>query len=97
MRKPYYVYLLASRTSTLYTGVTGNLEGRVRQHKEHQVPGFTSRYGVTRLVHYEEYQYVWDALAREKQIKAWRRSKKVALVESHNPEWKDLAADWFGH
>ena len=94
MRKTYYVYLLASHTYTLYTGVTGNLEGRVRQRKEHQVPGFTSRYRVARLVHYEEYQYVWDALAREKQIKGWRRSKKVALIQAHNPEWRDLAADW---
>jgi len=95
MRRTYYVYLLASSTYTLYTGMTGNLEGRIRQHKEKSVPGFTSQYDVARLVHYEEYQYVWDAIAREKQIKGWRRSKKIALIESLNPEWKDLAADWF--
>ena len=95
MKKTYYVYLLASKTYTLYAGMTGNLEGRIRQHKEKEVPGFTSRYNVTRLVHYEEYQYVRDAIAREKQIKDWRRSKKIALIESLNPEWKDLAADWF--
>jgi len=95
MRRTYYVYLLASRTYTLYTGITGSLEGRLRQHKEKEVAGFTSYYDVTRLVHYEEYQYVWDAIAREKQTKGWRRSKKIALIESLNPEWKDLAADWF--
>ena len=94
MKRTYYVYLLPSRTYTLYTGLTGNLEGRIRQHKEKEVPGFTTRYDVARLVHYEEYQYVWDAIAREKQIKGWRRSKKIALIESLNPEWKDLAADW---
>ena len=95
MRKTYYVYLPASRTYTLHTGITGNLEGRLRQHKEKEVRGFTSRYDVTRLVHYEEYQYVWDAITRERQIKDWRRSKKIALIESLNPEWKDLPADWF--
>lgn len=88
----YFVYIMSSFRRTIYTGVTGNLEQRVRQHKNHQLPGFTDRYHVTRLVYCEPYREVRLALAREKQIKGWRRSKKVALIESVNPEWHDLAA-----
>lgn len=90
----YYVYLLASRSGTLYVGVTNSLERRISEHKRGQFPGFTKKYGVNLLVYYEEYDYVEDAILREKQIKAWRREKKDALVNAVNPKWEDLAADW---
>jgi putative endonuclease len=92
--KQYYVYLLASRSRVLYVGVTGDLQRRVGQHKQKLVEGFTQRYNVTMLVYYEVTNDVHVALAREKQIKGWRRSKKVALIESMNPEWKDLSSEW---
>ncbi|GBC95141.1 hypothetical protein HRbin16_00928 [bacterium HR16] len=91
----YYVYILASRSRVLYTGVTSDLCRRVAEHKSKQVPGFTKRYNVNRLVHYEEYSRVSDAIAREKQIKGWLRSKKVALIEEHNPQWADLSEGWY--
>ena len=89
----YYVYILTNQRRTLYTGVTGDLARRVYQHK--LVDGFTKRYNVTWLAHYETTSDVRSAKEREKQIKGWRRSKKVTLIESTNPQWKDLAADWF--
>ena len=88
--KRYSVYILASHTRTLYTGVTNNLLLRVVQHKQRRVPGFTQRYNVTRLVYFEQYGGVGQAIAREKQIKGLLREKKIALIESRNPEWKDL-------
>lgn len=91
----YYVYIMASPTGTLYTGVTNDLRRRVYEHKHKLIPGFTSKYNVTRLVYYEETQDVWAALAREKQIKGWRRSKKIALIESLNPKWQDLSEGWY--
>lgn len=91
--KQYYLYIMASRTKVLYTGVTNDLQRRVHEHKGKQVSGFTSRYRVTQLVYYEEYGEIKDAIRREKQIKAWRREKKVALIENLNPEWKDLGAE----
>jgi len=91
----YYVYILSSPTHVLYTGVTNDLTRRVFEHRRKLVPGFTCRYNVTRLVHFEETSDIHSAIAREKEIKAWRRSKKVALVDSVNPGWVDLAADWF--
>lgn len=75
----------------LYVGVTNNLERRVLEHKEKAVPGFTRRYQVTHLVYYETYPDIRDAIQREKEIKAWRREKKVALLEAMNPAWKDLS------
>lgn len=89
----YYVYILASPARTLYTGVTNNLERRVRQHRAAESE-FTSRYNITRLVHYEVTNSVTTAIAREKEIKGWRREKKVALIEEDNPAWDDLAAEW---
>ncbi len=90
--KLYYVYILASVQRVLYIGVTGKLEQRISEHRAHTYPdSFTSRYRVTRLVYFEEYTRVDDAIAREKQLKAWRRSKKVALIESLNPDWDELA------
>jgi putative endonuclease len=93
--RTYYVYILASASGVLYTGITNNIHRRTAQHRMKQLPGFTAKYNVTRLVHYESFADVGLAIAREKEIKAWRRSKRVALIESTNPKWKDLAADWF--
>jgi putative endonuclease len=91
----YYVYILSSRTKTLYIGVTNDIERRVWQHKTGYVDGFTKKYNVRRLVYYEDYESVRDAIAREKQLKDWRREKKVTLIESLNPEWDDLADHWY--
>ncbi|HXR33939.1 MAG TPA: GIY-YIG nuclease family protein [Verrucomicrobiae bacterium] len=95
MAKLYHVYILASRSRVLYVGVTGNLLERVKEHREGLVPGFTSRYRVHRLVHFEPYEDVRAAIAREKEIKGWSRAKKVALIERRNPAWEDLAGDLF--
>ena len=85
------VYILASkRNGTLYTGVTSNLVRRVWEHKENVVEGFSKRHGVHQLVYFELHESMQSAIAREKQIKNWRRSRKVGLIESLNPRWKDL-------
>ena len=87
----YYVYIMASkRNVTLYIGATNDLARRVDEHRQGMVSGFTKRYGVHRLVYYEEHGDVKDAIAREKQIKKWRRAWKMNLVEDVNPEWRDL-------
>ena len=91
----YYVYLLASQSGTLYVGVTKDLEHRVHQHKTGQIAGFTKKYNVNKLIYYEEFQFINDAIAREKQIKGWSRKKKLALFEESNPQWEDLAEAWF--
>jgi putative endonuclease len=88
--RTFYVYMMASRSRVLYVGVTNDLAQRVNQHKEGVVPGFTRQYRVTRLVHFEEFGEVRDAIAREKQLKGWRRSRKVQLIEERNPTWEDL-------
>lgn len=87
----YCVYIMASRTRTLYVGVTNNLLLRVIQRRRRKVPGFTQRYNVTRLVHFEQYGGIGLAIAREKQIKGLLRKNKVDLIESKNPKWKDLS------
>jgi putative endonuclease len=92
--RAYYVYIMANLTRTIYIGMTSDLEVRVAQHKLKVLPGFTRRYGLNRLVYYEEHPYVYDAIAREKQLKGWLRSKKIALIESMNPEWADLSEGW---
>jgi putative endonuclease len=92
--KTYFVYIMTNRTKTLYTGVTGDLAGRVAQHKEGKGSAFTSKYKIDKLVYYEEYHDVREAIAREKQIKGWLREKKVSLIESMNPDWVDLSAGW---
>jgi putative endonuclease len=79
----------------LYTGVTSNLLRRVTEHKDKTVPGFTSKYNVTKLVHYEEYATMEEAIAREKQIKGGSRQKKIDLIKNKNPEWKDLYDEFF--
>lgn len=89
--KRYWVYMLASkRGGTLYTGVTSRLEKRTWQHKNDVIDGFTKRYGVHRLVWFEEWGDIGDAIAREKQIKGWNRAWKIRLIEKTNPEWTDL-------
>lgn len=94
--KRFYVYIMTNGTlgAVLYTGITGDLRHRVWQHKNKLVEGFTSRYNLTLLVYYEEFAYPDAAIAREKEIKGWRRSKKIRLVESTNPRWEDLAREW---
>ncbi len=90
-RKTGTVYLLASqRNGTLYLGVTSDLVGRIRQHKEGTHPGFSKRYGVTALVWFEQHAGIADAIAREKQLKKWRREWKLQLIEETNPGWMDL-------
>lgn len=91
---PYYVYIMSNRTRTIYTGVTSHLEGRVLQHKSKAQAGFTQKYDITKLVYYEEYATALEAIAREKQVKTYRREKKVALINALNPKWQDLAEDW---
>ena len=91
----YYVYIMTNEQKTLYTGVTNDLERRVYEHKNKLVEGFTRKYNITRLVYYERTADVQAAIEREKQIKGWLRKKKIALVESMNPEWVDLSEGWF--
>jgi len=86
---------MANETRTIYTGVTNNLERRVYEHKSKLVEGFTSKYGLTKLVYYEATSDVRAAIEYEKRIKGWLRAKKVALIEATNPEWEDLSADWY--
>jgi putative endonuclease len=93
--KQYYVYIMASKTGTIYTGVTNDMSRRVYEHKHGLIPGFTKKYGVTKLVYYESGSDINSAITREKQIKGWLRKKKVALVESINPGWIDLSAGWY--
>ena len=90
----YYVYILASISRVLYVGVTGTFERRIAEHRAHTYPNsFTARYAITRLVYCEEFTRIEDAIVREKELKGWRRAKKVRLIESLNPEWTDLAPD----
>ncbi len=92
--KSYYVYMMTNRSRTLYVGVTNDLERRVFEHKNKLVPGFTSRYNLNRLVFFEETPDVSSAITREKQIKGWLRARKIELVSSMNPEWRDLSEGW---
>jgi len=94
-QKKYYVYIMNSPKGTLYTGVTSNLVGRVYQHKHGAVEGFTRRYNVIRLAYFEETDDINRAIRREKEIKGWKRNKKIDLIKTMNPEWEDLAGDWF--
>ena len=98
MRRPkqFYVYIMTNRpgSAVLYIGITGDLVRRVWQHKNKVIPGFTQRYNLTRLVFYETFFYPDAAIAREKEIKGWRRENKLRLIESLNPRWEDLAEKW---
>jgi putative endonuclease len=94
--RSYFVYILTNRSKTLYTGVTNNLVRRVIEHRSKGVLGFTAKYNITQLVYFEETASVEEAITREKQIKGWLRSKKLELIESFNPDWEDIGAEWDG-
>ncbi len=96
MPKLFFIYIMTNepKSAVLYTGITGNLPHRVWQHKNKLVPGFTRRYNLICLVYYERFLYPDAAINREKEIKGWRRSKKIKLIEAMNPRWEDLAKDW---
>ena len=97
MDDAYYVYILTNRRNTvLYTGVTSDLYNRVLEHRKKVNPGFTARYNIYKLVYYEPYGYIYDAIEREKQIKAGSRQKKIDLINSLNPGWEDLWDKEFG-
>jgi putative endonuclease len=91
----YYVYIVTNKSWTLYTGVTNNLEWRLWEHKYKSTKGFTSRYRIGKLVYYETFGDIRDAIAREKQIKGWTRARKMALVKAANPAARDLSKGWF--
>ena len=92
--KRYYVYIMASRSLNLYTGVTNSVYQRALQHKSGKIDGFTKKYKINRLVYYETFEHIGNAIAREKQVKAWTRAKRLALIKSTNPTWQDLAEYW---
>ena len=92
--KTYYVYIMSNQTGTLYTGMTNNLERRIYEHKNGLGDGFTKKYNITRLIYFEETGDVQTALAREKEIKKWRRAKKLDLVRTVNPKFEDLSENW---
>jgi putative endonuclease len=89
-----YVYIMSSAMRTLYVGVTANLMQRVWQHKQGTKGGYTALYNVNRLVYFERFWDIRRAIAREKQLKGWRRDRKLVLILAQNPEWKDLSAEW---
>jgi putative endonuclease len=91
----YFTYILASRSHVLYIGVTSNLHKRTFDHKWMEHNSFTQRYNCDRLVWFESYQDVSDAISREKQLKGWKRAKKIALIEAANPTWVDLSRGWY--
>ena len=94
MEYKFWVYMVASQTGTLYIGMTNNIERRMSEHKSGEFEGFAREYGCNRLVYYESFDEVQKAINREKQLKGWVRRKKIALIESMNPRWADLAERW---
>jgi putative endonuclease len=94
-RTTYFVYIVASASRVIYTGISSELQRRVWEHKTKQICGFVTQYNCTRLVYFEEFTRAEDAIAREKEIKGWLRRKKIALIERTNGTWKDLAWGWF--
>jgi putative endonuclease len=90
----YFAYIVCSRSGTLYIGMTNNIYRRALQHKRGEIEGFASKYHCDRLVYYESFDDVHKAIGREKQLKGWTRAKKIALIESRNPRWDDLAEKW---
>ncbi|WP_347925701.1 GIY-YIG nuclease family protein [Pontimicrobium sp. SW4] len=91
----YYLYLLSNKyNGTLYIGVTNDLERRTFEHKNKLIEGFTKNYGLNRLVYFETYQNINDAIKREKNMKKWKREWKIKLIEEDNPNWSDLSKDW---
>ena len=95
MTRQYYVYIMTNRSRTLYIGVTNDLARRVYEHKSKSVEGFTKRYRMNRLVYFDSTSSVEGAISREKELKGWRRSKKIDLIENGNPRWKDLSEGWY--
>lgn len=93
--KHFYVSILGSLSGTWYIGMTNDIVKRVWQHKQHEFEGFTAEYDVDRLLYWESFDDVRNAINREKQLKGWVRRKKVALIEGDNPQWKDLRGDWY--
>jgi len=92
----YYVYIMTNRSKTLYTGITNNLFRRVWEHKQGAGSDFCAQHKIDRLVYFERFQYVGNAITREKQIKGWLRIKKIALIAEKNPAWRDLSNGWYG-
>ncbi len=90
----FWVYILASRSLQLYIGMTNNLRRRVAEHKTHRLGTYTAKYNIDRLVYFEHFQYVGNAIQRETQLKDWNRSRKLSLILASNPTWIDLAEDW---
>ncbi len=90
----YFVYIMTNPSKTLYTGITNSIRRRVREHKLKLTQGFAAKYNLTPLVYFERFGDVRNAIEREKQIKAWTRAKRVALIESMNPKWDDLSREW---
>jgi len=95
MSRIYFAYILTNKSRRLYTGVTNDLKRRMFEHKNRLVQGFTHKYNLDRLVWYEEFGDVRNAISREKEIKGWLRKRKIALIESVNPEWQDLSHGYF--
>lgn len=96
LMKDYYIYILCNKKNgVLYTGVTNDMKRRLYEHKKKLVPGFTQKYNCDRLVYFKSTPEVSTAIQREKQLKGWLRSRKIGLIESKNPQWLDLSADWF--
>ena len=93
--RSFFVYIMSNRSKTLYTGVTNNLFRRVWEHKNEAGSEFCRHYRLDRLVYFERFQYVGNAIRREKQIKGWLRIKKMALIVEQNPSWSDLSAGWY--
>jgi putative endonuclease len=93
----YFTYIMASRSHTLYIGVTSDLHNRVFEHKWKEHDGFTAKYNCDRLVWFEEHQEIASAIAREKELKGWRRGKKIALIEAINAVWLDLSRHWYDY
>ena len=91
----YYVYILSNASKTLYVGVTNDLRRRMYEHKNHLIPGFTSKYNLHKLVYLETFNSITEAIHREKQLKGWLRQKKIDLIEKENPGWNDLSIEMF--
>ena len=87
---PYYVYIISSDTGTLYVGMTNNLKRRIYEHKHGSLPGFSKKYGIRNLLYFETFSNKDSSMARERQLKHWRREKKISLIDTVNPHWNDL-------
>ncbi|MBM3326153.1 MAG: GIY-YIG nuclease family protein [Calditrichaeota bacterium] len=95
MARSYWVYIMANRSGQIYTGVTNDLMRRVYQHKTKAVKGFTTKYNIDKLVFFQEFNDVRDAISAERRIKGWKRFRKNELISELNPDWKDLSEEWF--